>query len=236
MKRFLSLLLFCLTLPVVAQVGPRVDPQAKFVTVDGDELEDASSSQSAPLVAHFSANPSNVGAYSARYEWKIWREGDENNVLVHRSVEDIDYTFTSSGSFRVQLYATFVLGNDTISYPEEGEENPFVVGISESKLDFPNAFSPNGDVFNDVLRAKDGYQSIVSFQATVFSRSGQKIYSWDTPAGKWDGRWNGKIVKDGIYFLVVNARGADGRKYNIRKTITVITGNNRDKNITTADD
>lgn len=235
MKRIFFLLLVSLTLPAVAQVGPRVDPQAKYVTVDGDELEDASSSLSAPLVAHFTANPSDVGAYSARYEWKIWREGDENNVLVHRWDEGLDYTFTASGSFRVQLYATFVLGNDTISYPEEGEENPFVVSISESKLEFPNAISPNGDGFNDVLRAKDGYQSIISFQATVFSRSGQKIYSWDSPAGKWDGRWNGKYVRDGVYFLVVNARGADGRKYNIRKTITVITGNNRE-NTTTSDD
>ena len=35
-------------------------------------------------------------------------------------------------------------------------------------------------------------------------------------------------MKDGVYFLVVNARGADGRKYNIRKAITVITGYNTD--------
>ncbi|MGM9620331.1 MAG: gliding motility-associated C-terminal domain-containing protein [Bacteroidaceae bacterium] len=203
---------------------PSVDPSGTYVTVDGEELDDASASQSAPLTAHFRANPQNVGDYSARYEWKIWREGDDENLLVHRFDEDIDYTFTGSGSFRIQLYATFVLGNDTITYPAEGEENPISVSISESKLEFPNAFSPNGDGYNDVLRAKDGYQSIVSFEAAVFSRWGRKLYSWNSPAGGWDGKVNGRTVSDGVYFLVVKAKGADGRKYNMKKTISVLTG------------
>ena len=214
--------------PVWAVVGedelPSVDPTGTYVTVEGEELDDASSSQSAPLKAHFSANPQNVGDYTARYEWKIWREGDDKNLLVHRFDEEIDYTFTGSGSFRIQLYTTFTLGNDTITYPGEGEENPICVSISESKLEFPNAFSPNGDGYNDVLRAKEGYQSIVSFEAAVFSRWGRKLYSWNSPAGGWDGKVNGRTVSDGVYFLVVKAKGADGRKYNIKKTISVLTG------------
>lgn len=214
--------------PVWAVAGedelPSVDPTGTYVTVEGEELDDASSSQSAPLKAHFSANPQNVGGYTARYEWKIWREGDDKNLLVHRFDEEIDYTFTGSGSFRIQLYTTFTLGNDTITYPGEGEENPICVSISESKLEFPNAFSPNGDGYNDVLRAKEGYQSIVSFEAAVFSRWGRKLYSWNSPAGGWDGKVNGRTVSDGVYFLVVKAKGADGRKYNIKKTISVLTG------------
>lgn len=224
------LLCFDLSAPALSSVSfgegelPSVDPSGTYVTVDGEELDDASSSQSAPLTAHFRANSQNVGDYSARYEWKIWREGDDENLLVHRFDEDIDYTFTGSGSFRIQLYATFVLGNDTITYPAEGEENPISVSISESKLEFPNAFSPNGDGYNDVLRAKDGYQSIVSFEAAVFSRWGRKLYSWNSPAGGWDGKVNGRTVSDGVYFLVVKAKGADGRKYNMKKTISVLTG------------
>ena len=133
----------------------------------------------------------------------------------------------------MQLYATFVLGNDTISYPIGEEENPIMVSIATSSLEFPNAISPNNDSYNDKLRAKDGYQSIVSFEASVFNRWGAKIYSWKDPAGWWDGTWNGKVVKDGAYFLVVNAKGADGRKYNIRKTITVVSGYNSERGTTT---
>ena len=42
--------------------------------------------------------------------------------------------------------------------------------------------------------------------------------------GEWDGTYNGKVVKDGTYFLLVKAKGADGRKYNIRKDVNVLTG------------
>lgn len=236
MNRFLFLFVCCLPLVAAAQVSPTVDPRAIYTTVDGDEIEDASTTQSAPLVAHFAANPQNVGDYSARYEWKIWREGDSETPLLHRFEEEIDYTFAESGAFRVQLYATFILGNDTITYPAEGEENPIVVSISTSRLEFPNAISPNNDGNNEVLRAKDGYQSIVSFEAAVFNRWGKKIYSWNDPAGGWDGRWNGRVVKDGVYFLSVRAKGADGHQYNIRKAITVVSGFNSAKDDTTGNE
>lgn len=228
---YIILVLFCF-LPAWAWAQttyPSVDPKATFTTIDGEETDDASSGQDAPLAAHFTANPSNLGSYAVRYEWKICRVGQEDTPLVHRFEEEIDYTFTESGTFSIQLYATFVLGTDTIAYPEEGEANPIMVTINDSKLEFPNAFSPNRtpDGFNDEFKAKE-YKSIVKFQAAIFNRWGQKIYTWDDPAGYWDGKWNGRLVKDGVYFLVVNARGADGRKYNIRKAITVITGYNTD--------
>lgn len=207
-----------------AQDYPEVNPTAQYITVEGEELEEAGDGQSAPLQARFFANPSNVGDYTARYEWKVWKQENNKDLLLHRFEQDIDYTFTSSGTFKIQLYATFVLGNDTIVYPAEGEENPFIVSISESNLEFPNAISPNGDGYNDVLKAKDGYRSIVSFQAAIFNRWGQRLYSWNKLDGGWDGKRNGRVVPDGAYFLVVAAKGADGRKYNIRKTISVISG------------
>ena len=219
------IILYIATLTTWAQgVYPSVDPQAAYITANGEEIDDASSEQDAPLKATFTANPSDVGDYLARYEWKIYRAGEKDNPIVHRFEEDIEYTFTQSGTFYVQLYATFTLGNDIITYPEEGEENPMQVVISKSTLDFPNAFSPNGDPFNNVLKAKEGYQSIIDFHATIINRCGQKIYSWDNVDGEWDGKWNGHTVKDGVYFLIVKALGADGKKYNIRKAINVISG------------
>ena len=231
MKKFFLYLIIYIV-PFVASNAqteyPTFDPQATFTTITGEEIEDASSGVSAPLVAHLTANPSNVDGYTVRYEWKIYRSGEKDSPIVHRFEEDVDYTFTESGTFYIQLYATYFLGDEAITYPEEGEENPIQVTISESQLDFPNAFSPNGDQFNETFKAKEGYQSIVEFHATVFNRWGQKIYSWDDPAGEWDGKWHGHRVKDGVYFLVVKARGADGRKYNIRKDINVLTGLNKD--------
>ena len=227
-KTFLFLVLCLSSISGWAQeANPTVNPKATYTTTEGEVIEDASTGQNAPLVARFTANPSNVGEYSARYEWKIYRSGQEESPLVHRFEEDIEYTFLENGTFYVQLYATFILGTDTISYPEEGQADPIQVSINESKLTFPNAFSPNGDEFNEKLKASE-YQSIISFKASIYNRWGQQLYSWDKVEGEWDGKYHGHTVKDGVYFLVVSAEGADGHKYNIRKAITVLTGLNND--------
>ena len=227
-KTFLFLVLCLSSISGWAQeANPTVNPKATYTTTEGEVIEDASTGQNAPMVARFTANPSNVGEYSARYEWKIYRSGQEESPLVHRFEEDIEYTFLENGTFYVQLYATFILGTDTISYPEEGQADPIQVSINESKLTFPNAFSPNGDEFNEKLKASE-YQSIISFKASIYNRWGQQLYSWDKVEGEWDGKYHGHTVNDGVYFLVVSAEGADGHKYNIRKAITVLTGLNND--------
>lgn len=229
MKSYLRFWLVCLLcavhLSLMAQVVyPTVSPSARYVTAAGDELEDASEPQSAPLTGYFTSNVADLGEYSVRYEWRIFREGEEDSPIIDRFDENIEYVFTESGTFYVQLYATFVNGADTIQYPAEGEAMPFTVSISESVLEMPNAFSPNGDGYNDIYKVKEGYQSIVSFKAVIFNRWGQKLYSWDTLDGGWDGKFHGKTVKDGVYFVVVNARGADGREYKIRRDVNVLTG------------
>lgn len=217
---------FCLLLSLACRAQV-CNPEAVFQTVSGEEITDASEAQDAPLVGHFMANPEDIDGFSARYEWKIWKADTPNELLVHRFDQDIDYTFSSSGAYRVQLYATFVQNGDTITWPEQGEENPFPVVICESKLEMPNAFSPNGDGINDRYNAKKEYKSIISFKASIFNRWGQKIYSWTNPDVEqdgWDGTWHGRTVRDGVYFVVVNAVGADGHKYNIRKDVNVLTG------------
>ncbi len=221
---FVSLLCAIPFLLPAQNVYPTANPAASYTTSDGEELDDASEPQSAPLAGHFTSNVADLGEYTARYEWKVFREGEEDTPIIDRFDENLEYTFTESGTFYVQLYVTFSHGNDTIQYPAEGEAQPFVVSISESVLEMPNAFSPNGDGYNDIYKAKEGYQSIVSFKAVIFNRWGQKLYSWDNIEGGWDGKFHGKTVPDGVYFVVVNARGADGREYKIRRDVNVLTG------------
>lgn len=205
-------------------IYPTAHPEAVYTTSKGEEITDATDGQSAPLRGMFTSNISDLGDYSVRYEWKVYREGQEKTPIIHRFEENLEYSFVESGSFYIQFYATFIHGNDTIVYPEQGEANPFVVSISESVLEMPNAFSPNGDGYNDIYKAKEGYESIVSFKATIVNRWGQKLYSWDTLEGGWDGKVNGSVVKDGVYFVVVEARGADGKEYKIRRDVNVLTG------------
>ena len=247
MKENTSLLRFVWTIAVMvasiwgvqAQISlPKCTPTATFTytALDSEgnpeekteELE--SYTGSAPVVAQFKSNPSGLddedGApyYSARYEWKIFDQMTPDVVMVHRFEEDLEYTFEHSGSYIVEVTATFVHDNDTVYYPEEGDDGTrFTVSISESILEMPNAFSPNNDGTNDVYRAKPTHQSIVSFRATIFNRWGQRLYSWNDVNGSWDGKVHGKVVPDGVYFVNVVAKGADGREYHIRKDVNVLT-------------
>ena len=222
--RTLLLLVLCTTLQAYADEVPTIDPQATFTTDEGEETG-TSYSGSAPLTVVFHANAENVGMYTPHYEWRFTKEGETQPYLV-RYEEETEYTFTEAGSHRIVLYATFINGNDTVAYTKDywQDAHPITIQISESKLEMPNAFSPNGDGINDIYRAKNNYQSIVEFDAYIFNRWGQKIYEWHDPAGGWDGKFNGKDVKQGVYFVLVKAKGADGRKYNIKKDVNLLRG------------
>ena len=222
--RTLLLLVLCTTLQAYADEVPTIDPQATFTTDEGEETG-TSYSGSAPLTVVFHANAENVGMYTPHYEWRFTKEGETQPYLV-RYEEETEYTFTEAGSHRIVLYATFINGNDTVAYTKDywQDAQPITIQISESKLEMPNAFSPNGDGINDIYRAKNNYQSIVEFDAYIFNRWGQKIYEWHDPAGGWDGKFNGKDVKQGVYFVLVKAKGADGSKYNIKKDVNLLRG------------
>ncbi len=224
---FTNILLICTMMTVAQDNVPTINPTATYTKANGESEESTEYSGEAPLIGRFEANPENTDGWNSYYEWRFTKEGDTSSEpYLIRYEQDTEYTFTESGSHSIELYAIFNQGTDTIAYTQEywESENPLRVTISESKLDMPNAFSPNGDGLNDTYKAKEGYQSIVEFHAIIFNRWGQKIYEWDDPSGEWDGTHNGHDVKDGVYFVDVQAKGADGRKYHIRRDVNLLRG------------
>ncbi len=210
-----------------AQTYPTINPQATYTDSDGNEQTETAITESAPLAVSFTANAENASGWTAHYEWHFYREGQRSQPYLIRYEENTGYTFTEAGAHYIELWATFVQGTDTVTYTNEyweSEATPLSVSISESKLEFPNAFSPNGDGINDIYKAKDGYQSIVEFEATIFNRWGQKLYSWTDISGGWDGKYKGKDVKQGVYFVLVKAKGADGRKFDIKRDVNLLRG------------
>ncbi len=224
MQRFISFLLtlVCGIITIAAQSDdlPTANPVMIYTDDDGQEVSETQYDGSAPFKATFKACPEHTGNYTPLYEWRFTRSGETAPFLV-RYDQDIEYEFLQSGTFSVELRVSFVQGTDTIAYEMD---EPFSIAISESKLEVPNAFTPNGDGVNDVFRVKEGYKSIVSFKAMVFDRWGKKLYEWTDPAGGWDGRSAGHAVPDGGYYLNIQARGADGKHYNIKKVINVLRG------------
>lgn len=68
---------------------------------------------------------------------------------------------------------------------------------AEAQIYAPNAFSPDGDGVNDVFLLK-GYGEEVS-KVEIFNRWGELIYTGNSLAQPWDGRYKGELVKQDVY-------------------------------------
>lgn len=213
-RLILTLLAACFsTFAALADFNPTA-----YYTIDGEQQEatDAILDAQAPLEVTFRTNPTNLAEGEAYdYEWRLTRSGEQSPFLT-RHEENTTYEFRESGSFLVQLYVT------PIGEQQAELVATITVSIANSLLEMPNAFSPNGDGINDIYKAKSNHRSIIEFHAYIFNRWGQKIYDWTDIDGGWDGTWHGKQVKDGTYYVLVNARGADGRNYNIKRDVNIL--------------
>ena len=221
-------------LPLLTQ-AQTCSPKAVFsYTKDGEEVEEELTefTGQAPVTGRFTANPENYDGYEPSYEWRVYSSDKtwETYDVLTRTGETLEYTFTQSGTFYVELRVTFNKTEngtitETVIYPDEGNDAVrFAVTVAESKLEMPNAFSPNGDGINDIYRAKPEYKNIVSFRAIILNRWGQKLYEWNDPAGGWDGKFHGRDVNQGVYFVLVEAKGADGKDYKIKKDVNLLRG------------
>lgn len=166
----------------------------------------------APLEFRFSVDED----ANCRYEWNFTRDAAFNDIFLSRYESETIYSFAESGQFFVRLIVTDTESEETLT------SDVFMIQIAESELKVPNAFSPNGDGVNDVFKVS--HKSLVRFQAYIFNRWGQELYRWNLSHidDGWDGTAHGRQVPEGVYFIVVEAEGADGVKYNIKGDINIL--------------
>ena len=77
----------------------------------------------------------------------------------------------------------------------------------------PNAFTPNGDFTNDEFRVLvSSACDPVDFHLSVYDRYGRMVFESIETTKAWDGKYNGRMVKDGVYIwhLVANYLDPDG--------------------------
>lgn len=234
MKRYLFMLLLpLLALGVAAQVNIEApEPYAEVVDKNGeiDELSAGGDfSGEAPVILKLYSNAEEVEGFSLVCSWEFYKEGEAEPYLV-RYDKDVEIELRESGATIIQPVIVYTaIANSEIVW-EFGVEvyEPFRVVLSESNLEAPNAFSPNGDGINDYYNVFN-VKSIVSFNAAIYNRWGQQLYSWGIDGigceeCGWDGTYKGKPVKAGVYYVVIDAVGADGIKYEIRRDVNLLRG------------
>lgn len=104
--------------------------------------------------------------------------------------ESVIYTYPDTGEYQVIL--TVINTNECL---DTLIRNVYVI----REIIIPNAFSPNGDGFNDVFEVK--YLEIYpNSELIIFNRWGNKIYS----SADYKNDWDGENQPDGTYFYVLN--------------------------------
>jgi len=167
---------------------------------------------SAPCDITFEA----IVTYAAIFrEWQISRSPEFDITENTYSELSFDYTFRENGSWYVRFVANNADGTCEFTAPV------YEINIGESQLEIPNAFSPQGSPgVNDEWKVS--YKSLISYECHIYNRWGKELFSSTDPSQGWDGRQGGKYVPAGVYFYVIKAMGADGRRYEKAGDINII--------------
>jgi gliding motility-associated-like protein len=182
-------------------------------TADNEQRQETSSlGGSAPCEIKFTAIPTDAAVY---HEWEFSSSSEFDNILDRYTQNEFTYTFNNQGTTYVKYIAGDSAGNCFY------ESDIYTVSIGESKLECPNAFSPdNQDGVNDEWKVS--YASLISFECHIFNRWGTEMCSFTDPSQGWDGKYRGKFVPTGTYFYVIKAVGSDGVKYNKSGDINIL--------------
>lgn len=112
------------------------------------------------------------------------------------NVENPTKIYNEIGRFLVTLTASNQWGCE-----DKYEKKIYVVPTAY--INIPNAFSPgNADTLNAYFKV-EGIYFTKEIDMKIFNRWGTLIYHSNQVAPKWDGRYKGELVQDGVYLYAI---------------------------------
>jgi gliding motility-associated-like protein len=90
---------------------------------------------------------------------------------------------------------------------------------SVSSIIVPNVFTPNGDKINDLWEFK--HYCISQINVELYNRWGNLITSYDGLQKVFDGKLNGNILSQGVYFYKINVKHVSGKEESIIGYVTL---------------
>jgi gliding motility-associated-like protein len=142
-------------------------------------------------------------------ETYVWDFGDSNGSTdVHPN-----NTYLDPGFYNVTLIAYDDKGcTDTIMRPIEIEEEWYIY--------VPNAFTPDGDRFNNDFRVST--VGIQTLNISIFNRWGEAIFTSNDLDFLWDGTFSGAYVQDGVYTYKIQFLTNSERRKTISGHVNVL--------------
>lgn len=142
-----------------------------------------------------------------------WDFANGNNSTLQSPPKQTYVPFSVTRDVMPRLIVTDDLGCKDTSYQKITVPNHCFIAV-------PNAFSPNGDGFNDYLYPINAYKA-TKLLFRVYNRFGQLIFETEDWTRKWDGKFKGQGADPGTYVWTLHYTNTDTGKY-IEQKGTVI--------------
>ncbi|PHR49100.1 MAG: hypothetical protein COA32_03370 [Fluviicola sp.] len=140
------------------------------------------------------------------YEWSF---GDGNtSTMVHPN-----NTYTEPGDYEIMLIATDIKGCIDTAYRTITIQDEFYLYV-------PNAFTPDGNRFNNTFKVSS--INVIEFQIQIFNRWGELLFESEDKNFEWDGTYNGELVRDGTYVWKIFYRSINDDEETITGHVTVL--------------
>ncbi len=144
--------------------------------------------------------------------WR-WLFGDEGISTTNNPI----YTFQDTGVYHVRQIVIHESGCTDTAFS--------FIDIKPDVLYFlPNAFTPNGDGFNDIYFGKGNLAWMNDYEFSIWNRWGQRLFLTNNPDEGWNGRIDniGTDVPPGVYVAIVRYTDPRGDGQEIKGLATVI--------------
>lgn len=193
-------------MPVTMQAHFRACPDTSFtdtVFVYGLPLVDLGP-DSLLCLDQLPVTLSNRGAPAATPDRYLWSTGDTTAAI--KAVQPGRYSLT--------VYTT----------PVGCSATGTIIIRKDCFADLPNAFTPNGDGYNDYFFPRQLLsQGVTGFTMQIISRWGQVVFETTNLEGRgWDGRWNGIEQPQGVYVYRVEVTLNGDRRERYENNVTLI--------------
>jgi gliding motility-associated-like protein len=170
-----------------------------------------------PLDVIFTNNSENATSYE-------WYFGNGNTANVNDlSSQSQTYTVSANqvliainGACRDTAFASVAIVNCGCTDPLAVNFDPNAVQdngtcvFPDPTVIVPNIFTPNGDLNNDVFRLTTTNATDIIIR--INNRWGNTVYEGSGLDPFWDGKINGTIANEGVYFLQYTVKGLQGKE------------------------
>lgn len=144
-----------------------------------------------------------------------WQWDFNNGSTASGEAPSVQYYYSPyNSSYRVRLTVSDSLGCSDEFYKQ--------IRVADMcNMEFPKAFTPNGDGLNDYFWPLNAYKA-EQIVFTVFNRKGIKVFETEQWPGKWDGTYKGEPQDPGTYVWLFQYTDAMGNKQIQKGTVVLL--------------